>query len=153
MDERNIVMKRNVLFLLIFSIVFGSFSYSQKKKSAKQKKSIPAVKDTSVVVSKPLVTFVELGSVNCIPCKAMQKVMKAVEEKYGSQVKIIFYDVWTRRASTVYAQQYKIRLIPTQVFLDVNGKELMRHEGYFPENEIDVFLQSKGLKPNSNGKG
>ncbi len=46
-----------------------------------------------------------------------------------------------------YAQDYNIRLIPTQVFLDANGKELMRHEGYFPEKEIDVFLQSKGLKP------
>lgn len=145
-------MKRNVLFLLIFSIVFGSFSYSQKKKSIKQKKSISTVKDTSVTVSKPLVTFVELGSVNCIPCKAMQKVMKAVEEKYGSQLKIIFYDVW-KQEQAHYAQDYNIRLIPTQVFLDANGKELMRHEGYFPEKDIDAFLQSKGLKANSSDKG
>lgn len=148
MDERNIVMKRNVLFLLIFSIVFGSFSYSQKKKSIKQKKSIPVVKDTSAVVLKPLVTFVELGSVNCIPCKAMQKVMKAVEEKYGNQIRITFYDVW-KEEQTHYAQDYNIRLIPTQVFLGANGKELMRHEGYFPEKDIDTFLQSKGLKPKS----
>ena len=42
----------------------------------------------------PKVTFVELGSVNCIPCKQMQPIMKSVEEKYGDQVKVIFYDVW-----------------------------------------------------------
>jgi thiol-disulfide isomerase/thioredoxin len=32
---------------------------------------------------KPKVTFIELGSVNCIPCKQMQPVMKSIEEKYG----------------------------------------------------------------------
>lgn len=95
---------------------------------------------------KPKVTFIELGSVNCIPCKQMQPVMKAIEAKYGEQVKVIFYDVWTKEQKQ-YAQLYKIKLIPTQVFLDENGKEFYRHEGFYPEAEIDKLLQSKGLKP------
>ena len=74
--------------------------------------------------------------------------MKSVEDKYGNQIRITFYDVW-KEEQAQYAQDYNIRLIPTQVFLDVNGKELMRHEGYFPEKDIDAFLQSKGLKPKS----
>lgn len=41
------------------------------------------------------VTFIGLGSVKCIPCRKMQKVVKSVEEKYGEQVQPIFYDVWT----------------------------------------------------------
>ncbi|MGQ9642851.1 MAG: thioredoxin family protein [Ignavibacterium sp.] len=93
---------------------------------------------------KPKVTFIELGSVNCIPCKMMQPVMKAIEEKYGEQVKVVFYDVWTKEQKQ-YAQQYKIKLIPTQVFLDENGKEFHRHEGFYPEAEIDKILQGKGL--------
>lgn len=92
------------------------------------------------------VTFVELGSVNCIPCKQMQPVMKAIEEKYGDQVKVVFYDVW-KEDQKKYAQQYGIKLIPTQVFLDANGKEFHRHEGFYPEAEIDKILQGKGLKP------
>jgi len=95
---------------------------------------------------KPKVTFIELGSVNCIPCKMMQPVMEAIENKYGDQVKVIFYDVWTNEQKK-YAQQYKIKLIPTQVFLDENGKEFHRHEGFYPEAEIDKLLQGKGLKP------
>jgi thioredoxin 1 len=91
------------------------------------------------------VTFVELGSVNCIPCKQMQPVMKAIEEKYGDQVKVIFYDVW-KDDQKKYAKQYEIKLIPTQVFLDANGKEFHRHEGFYPEAEIDKILQGKGLK-------
>ena len=98
---------------------------------------------------KPKVTFVELGSVNCIPCKQMQPVMKAIEEKYGEQIKVIFYDVW-KSDQKKYAQQYGIKLIPTQVFLDENGKEFFRHEGFYPEAEIDKLLQGKGLKPQNN---
>jgi thioredoxin 1 len=152
MDERSTKVKKQIIFILLMSIVFGSFTVAQSKKSPKKTKLVPVVKDTSASITKPLITFVELGSVNCIPCKAMQKVMKAVEEKYGSQIKITFYDVW-KQEQAHYAEEYKIRLIPTQVFLDANGKELMRHEGYFPEKEIDTYLQSKGLKPNSYGKG
>jgi thioredoxin 1 len=95
--------------------------------------------------AKPKVTFVELGSVNCIPCKQMQPIMKSIEEKYGEQVKVTFYDVW-KDDQKKYAQQYGIKLIPTQVFLDANGKEFHRHEGFYPEAEIDKILQSKGLK-------
>ena len=94
---------------------------------------------------KPKVTFVELGSVNCIPCKQMQPIMKSIEEKYGDQVKVIFYDVW-KSEQKKYATQYGIKLIPTQVFLDANGKEFHRHEGFYPEAEIDKILHGKGLR-------
>lgn len=94
---------------------------------------------------KSKVTFVELGSVNCIPCKKMQPVMKAIEEKYGEQISVVFYDVW-KEEQKKYAGQYKIKLIPTQVFLDKNGKEFFRHEGFFAESEIDKILTKRGLK-------
>ena len=102
-------------------------------------------KEKSNNTSKPAVTFIELGSVNCIPCKAMQPVMKSVEKKYGGQLKVIFYDVW-KNEQKQYAEKYQIKLIPTQVFLDGKGKEIMRHEGFLAEVEIDKLLESKGLK-------
>jgi len=91
-----------------------------------------------------LITLVELGSVNCIPCRKMQPVMKNIEEKYRDQIEIIFYDVW-QEDQKLKAKEYSIRLIPTQVFLDTDGKELFRHEGFFPEKEIDKFLETQGL--------
>jgi thioredoxin 1 len=123
---------------VILVIVLGLLTQSL---FARQKASVPSEK-------KPLITFVELGSVNCIPCRQMQPVMKSIEEKYGNQVKVVFYDVW-KEDQRHYASKYGIRLIPTQVFLDEHGKELMRHEGFFPEKDIDSFLRSKGLKPKS----
>ena len=104
----------------------------------------------SVAEQKPLVTFIELGSVNCIPCRQMQPVMKAIEGKYGSQVNVVFHDVWTE-AGKPAASRYRIRLIPTQIFLDKGGKEFFRHEGFFPEMEIDKLLQKQGLRIQKQG--
>ncbi|HFS68145.1 MAG TPA: thioredoxin [Flavobacteriia bacterium] len=91
---------------------------------------------------KPKVTFIELGSVKCIPCQKMQKVIAQVNEKYPEKVKTVFYDVWTKEGEP-YADKYQINLIPTQVFLDENGKEYFRHEGYFPFEELKKVLHQK----------
>lgn len=93
---------------------------------------------------KPLVTFVELGSVKCVPCRQMQPVMAAIERKYGDQIAVVFYDVW-KPDQREYATTYGIRVIPTQVFLDKNGREFFRHEGFYPERAIDSLLQKHGL--------
>jgi len=91
------------------------------------------------------VTFVELGSVGCIPCKMMQPIMKEIEEEYKGQVKVVFYDVWTEEGRP-YAEKYGIRVIPTQVFLDENGVEFFRHEGFFPKEELVKILKSQGVE-------
>ena len=91
------------------------------------------------------VTFIELGSVDCIPCKAMQPIMETVRQKYGSQVKVVFHDVWTD-VGQPYAKQFGIRVIPTQVFLDKNGKEFFRHEGFFPADQLFLILEKGGVK-------
>lgn len=92
------------------------------------------------------VTFIELGSVNCIPCKRMQPVMKSIETKYPNDVKVVFHDVWTEEGKP-YGTKYGIGSIPTQIFLDETGKEYFRHEGFFPESELVKVLQQKGIKP------
>jgi thioredoxin 1 len=127
-------MKKRFLLTALLIVLFIGININSQ---AKEKK---------ISTTKPKVTFIELGSVNCIPCKQMQPVMKAIEESYGEQVKVIFYDVWTKEQKP-YAEKYGIKLIPTQVFLDEKGKEFFRHEGFYPEKEIDKLLQSKGLKP------
>ena len=91
------------------------------------------------------VTFIELGSVRCIPCRKMESVLDSIREDYSNEVKVIFYDVWTE-AGKPYARQYKIQAIPTQVFLDKDGKEYFRHVGYFPKDEVIKILKQKDVK-------
>ncbi|HQP48818.1 MAG TPA: thioredoxin family protein [Spirochaetota bacterium] len=95
--------------------------------------------------SEAVVTFVELGSLNCIPCRMMQPVMEKVQSKYSSRVKVIFYDVWTP-AGRPFAQQYGIQAIPTQIFLDKNGKEYFRHQGFLSFENVEDVLRTGGVK-------
>jgi thioredoxin 1 len=75
----------------------------------------------------------------------MQPIMKAVEEEYKGQVKVVFHDVWTPQGKTD-GMKYNIRMIPTQVFLDKNGKEYFRHEGYFPKDDLVKVIKMQGVK-------
>lgn len=122
-------MKSIKLIALVFIIAFSLSGFAQTK--------------TDDIKYK--VTFIELGSVKCIPCQKMQPILKSIEKKYPTQVKVVFYDVWKLEGKT-YGQIYKINLIPTQVFLDENGKEFFRHEGFFEEDEIIKVLKTKGVK-------
>ena len=75
----------------------------------------------------------------------MQPVMKFIEQKYNTQVKVVFHDVWTEEGKP-YAQQYGIRAIPTQVFLDKDGKEFYRHMGFFAKEELVKILKMEGVE-------
>ena len=128
-------MRQMFSILIISVLIIANFNAQTKKDKVVNQKQ-----------TKPKVTFIELGSVNCIPCKMMQPIMKNIEKKYRGKVKVIFYDVWTEKQRS-YAEKYGIRVIPTQIFLDENGREFHRHEGFYPEAEIDKILKGKGLEP------
>lgn len=110
-----------------------------------EQKTTPPKQDTvTQKKSTARVTFIELGSVRCIPCKMMQPVMDSIRIQYAGSVEVIFYDVWTPQGRP-YAEQYGILTIPTQIFLDKDGKEFYRHAGFFPKEEIDKILKQQGL--------
>jgi len=134
---KNQLMKTLTLSLFIFSVatLFMGCNGNAQSKS----KSVATVEKTYKV------TFYELGSVRCIPCQQMQPVLKSIEEKYKDQVKVIFYDVWTPEGKEA-AKKFTFDAIPTQIFLDENGKEFFRHVGFFPEDELVKVLQQKGVK-------
>lgn len=93
--------------------------------------------------SKYQVTFLELGADRCIPCKKMQPIMKEIAAAFSDRVQVVFYDVWKDPAP---GEKYGIQLIPTQVFLDQQGKEIARHVGLFPKEEIIDLLKKHGVQ-------
>lgn len=133
--------------LTVFTFLLLSIDYSQAfaqtttGKSAASKAADQRMKKEGKI----LVTFVEIGAAKCIPCKAMQPIMKEVAEEYKGQVRVLFHDVWTQQGR-MDAEKYNIRMIPTQVFLDKDGKEYFRHEGYFPKEGVVEVLKKGGVK-------
>jgi len=91
------------------------------------------------------VTFLELGSDRCITCREMRPIMDSIQNRYGKeQINVIFIDLLKEPSAT---KTYKVRVMPTQIFLDNNGAEFQRHEGFYSEETIDSLLQAHGLNP------
>jgi len=86
--------------------------------------------------------FLELGSVGCRPCDMMAPILDDLKNEYAGKLSVEFYDV---RKDPSPAHQYRIRLIPTQIFLDSGGKEFYRHEGFLPKDEIILVLERMGV--------
>ena len=91
--------------------------------------------------------LVDLGADKCIPCKQMAPILEDLKTTYAGQLEVEFIDVWKNPDA---GGQYGIRVIPTQIFFDAQGKELFRHEGFLGKDdmlakwkELGVDLQPK----------
>jgi len=88
------------------------------------------------------VVMLEIGSVGCIPCERMRPVMHKLSTNYKGKLEVIFVDIKVDRKT---AGKFGVYMIPTQVFLDKNGKEFQRHIGFFPYEDIVPVLKKAGL--------
>ena len=136
------VLLASVLLLNVFCGP-GAGPQASAAQETGAKGSVLVTDEIRLDFSKYKITFIELGSVNCIPCREMQPIMKDIAERFPDQVLVVFYDVWKNPTP---AQHYRIQLIPTQVFLDERGNELLRHVGVFPKEDILRFLKEHGVK-------
>jgi len=92
---------------------------------------------------KGMVTMVDLGAKSCIPCKMMAPIMEKLEKDYKDKAAILFIDVWK---DPDQAKRFGIRVIPTQIFYDKQGKEVLRHTGFMSEEAIVAQLKKLGVQ-------
>ena len=94
-----------------------------------------AVITTVPAGEKALPKLIDLGAKKCIPCKKMAPILEELKKEYADKFITEFLDVW-QPENAEKAKEYKINLIPTQIFFDSNGKELWRHEGFLSKEAI-----------------
>lgn len=116
-----------VLFMLLLSGVSSAGEVESALEKAK--KEMKAV-------------MLELGSVGCIPCEQMKPVMQQLRDNYKGKLEVIFVDV---RVKKEVGRKFGVFAMPTQVFLDKNGKEFSRHMGFYSYEEIQGVLKQIGL--------
>jgi thioredoxin 1 len=80
----------------------------------------------------------EFGAGHCISCKDMEKVIAELKTTLGDKVE--FRMVYVDKEKPLF-QQYKIMLIPTQVFLNAEGKEVDRHVGALTKEQVLAKLK------------
>ena len=99
--------------------------------------------DPQEVPIKGMVTMVDIGAKACIPCKMMIPIIESLSEEYEGRAGIVFIDVWKNPNET---EKFGIRVIPTQIFYDQDGNEVMRHEGYISKEDIVAVLTKLGVR-------
>jgi thioredoxin 1 len=81
----------------------------------------------------PLPRLIDLGADKCIPCKKMAPILEELSETYEGIFEVEFIDVWKDRSA---AAKWGIRMIPTQVFINGDGVEQFRHQGFMSREAI-----------------
>lgn len=85
----------------------------------------------------------DFGRGVCIPCKQMKPILEELASEYEGKASILIVEIDEYRALT---RRYNIRLIPTQIFFDVQRKEVYRHEGFMSKESIKEKLEEMGVK-------
>ena len=89
-----------------------------------------------------LPTLVDLGKGTCVPCKKMKPILEELQKDYQGKAVVRVIDL---RDEPKEASKYGIRLIPTQIFFDAEGKEVYRHEGFMDKQSIKAKFAEMGV--------
>ena len=87
-------------------------------------------------------TLVDFGATGCRPCDMMTPILASLTKKHTGRINVLFVHV---QQEEVLAARYGVRTIPVQVFFDKQGKEVFRHEGFFPQEQIERKLVDMGI--------
>ena len=129
-------MKLWRIFLAVLAGIMILSGYSQASDVGNVDSALAQAKKDGKVV------MLELGSVGCMPCEQMLPVMQKLRVSYKGKLEVLFVDV---REDNKTGRQFGVCLIPTQVFLDKNGKEFRRHVRFYAYDEITPVLKKAGL--------
>jgi thioredoxin 1 len=106
---------------------------------------LPSANDAAVLQAlgsgRPVV--IDLGARTCIPCKKMAPILEGLAKEYRGRASVLFIDIKENQAA---ARQFRVQMIPTQIFFDARGKEVKRHIGFMDRTEIVRELQALGAK-------
>jgi len=88
-------------------------------------------------------SLADFGATGCVPCDMLAPILKDLEAKYKDKLNVLFIHV---REKQILAARYGVETIPVQIFFDKSGKEVFRHIGFFPQEEIEKKLTEMGVK-------
>lgn len=95
--------------------------------------NVPMLISSNSTSRAPLPRLIDFGAGTCATCKMMSAVLDEMAGEYDGRLAIQLIDTSTQKEIT---GKYSIRMIPTQIFLDADGNELFRHEGFISKEDI-----------------
>jgi thioredoxin 1 len=128
-------MKR-MLVILMCGLVIGALGSLCNGYAADPKINLQAL------VAKRVPVLLEFGRGWCIPCKYMKPILEDMSTAYAGKAIVMTVDM---DANKDLVRDFRIRMMPTQVFLMPDGKEFFRNEGTLEREQIAQVFAKMGL--------
>ncbi len=76
----------------------------------------------------------------------MMPVLDELAEKHEGRIVVKYLDL-NIPENKARAAELGVRVIPTQIFIDEKGEEVIRHEGFWPLEDIEFEMEVLGWIP------
>jgi len=109
------------------------------------KKALPVMKyaDIKENIGNGKPTILAFGMTHCYSCLAMSKVFTEVMEEHPE---FQIYSIDSQKERLVSRDIYKLKEMPTQIFLNDLGEEVFRHIGAYKKAVVDIILKKYGFE-------
>jgi thioredoxin 1 len=97
---------------------------------------------TSTADPLELPRLLDFGSDSCVPCRKMAPILVELKKELAGRMEVEFIDVLKNPDA---GELYDVLMIPTQIFYDASGKELLRHQGFFSREDILAKWKELGV--------
>jgi len=112
------------------------------KKSRTKKKSTKEIKTLDEALKAGVPVIVKLGSDKCIPCRAMNPIIKDLAVEQDSKTVFLALDVYQNRE---LAGKFSVHVIPTVIFFDKHGKPKAKKEEFMDKMQLLKAVDELGL--------
>lgn len=125
-------MKKNVIIIaLIFILPIVAYAILSKGH---------AVSAAKVVEGQPQV--IKFSSKLCGDCQKLKMCFDELKPKYQDSITIIEYDIEDKDDNLNDAiDKYNVTLVPTVIFIDKNGKQKRKTQGYIDRIKLDSYFK------------
>lgn len=129
-------MRKGLIALMACVLVMGISGLLSLTYAAEAKINLQALTE------KRMPLLLEFGRGWCIPCKYMKPILEDMSKAYAGKALVMTVDM---DANKELVRNFKIRMMPTQVFLTSDGKEFFRNEGTLEREQIAQVFAKMGL--------
>lgn len=102
---------------------------NKKSFTAEEKKNLPVI--------------IDFASETCVPCQMQKPILEGISREYQGKLIVKILNIHEHSNE---AEEYSIRVVPTQIFIDSSGKQVLRHEGLLYKKDIILILKEMGIE-------
>lgn len=129
-------MRRGFNLFVVCALIIGVSGMVTPTHSAEPRINLQAL------MAKGVPILLEFGRGWCIPCKYMKPILEETSKIYSGKAIVMTVDM---DANKDLVRDFKIRMMPTQVFLTPDGKEFFRNEGTLEREQIAQIFAKMGV--------